>query len=65
MIKLKNVSTLFKIKHSSLPCLILQKNDGNDLDKKQTASYDIICYSFIVKDINKYNLLEGENAEEV
>ena len=36
------------------------KNAGNGLDEKQTAAYEIICASFMLKAIEKYNLIENE-----
>ena len=39
------------------------KNTGNGLDEKQTAAYEIICSSVILKSIEKYNLLNSDTVE--
>ena len=51
---------------TQLPTLsYFAKKIGNGLDEKQTAAYEIICSSFILKAVDKYNLLEGENSGEM
>ena len=48
-----------------LQCLILQKKTGNGLDEKKTAAYEIICSSFILKVIEKYNLLDSDTVGKI
>ena len=51
---------------TQLPTLsYFAKTIGNGLNEKQTAAYEIICSSFILKATNKYNLLEGEHYGEM
>ena len=41
------------------------KNTSNGLDEKQAAAYEIICSSFILKAIEKYNLLDSDNFRKI